>query len=213
MRSLDSSLVGAVRAGEVSTRVLTIPNLLSFLRLALVPVFLSLIVQGQDALALLVLVISSITDFLDGLIARTFGQVSRLGQLLDPAADRLFIFAALIGLAVREVIPWWLFVVIVARDAMLIVLGIVLANHGYGPLPVHHLGKVATLCLFYALPILMLGQAFPQLDAVAGPVGWAFALWGAFLYWWAGVIYIAETVRLCRIPPVAGLAKSDTLDD
>lgn len=188
------------------------PNLLSFLRLALVPVFLSLIIQGQDGLALLVLVISSITDFLDGLIARTFGQVSRLGQLLDPAADRLFIFAALIGLAVRDVIPWWLFVVIVARDAMLIILGVVLANHGFGPLPVHHLGKVATLCLFYALPILMVGQAFPELDVVAGPVGWAFAVWGAFLYWWAGVIYAAETVRVCRIPADADRQSSDTLE-
>ena len=204
--------VGSARAGEVSSRVLTVPNLLSFLRLALVPVFLSLIIQGQDGLALLVLVISSVTDFLDGLIARTFGQVSRLGQLLDPAADRLFIFAALIGLAVREVIPWWLFVVIVARDAMLIILGIVLANHGFGPLPVHHLGKVATLCLFYALPILMLGQAFPELNVLAGPVGWAFALWGAFLYWWAGLIYAAETVRLCRIPADADPRSSDTLE-
>ncbi len=188
------------------------PNLLSFLRLALVPVFLYLIIDGNDALALLVLVISSVTDFLDGLIARTFKQISRLGQLLDPAADRLFIFAALIGLAVREVIPWWLFVVIVGRDALLLVLGIVLANHGFGPLPVHHLGKVATLCLFYALPILMLGQAFPALAWVTDPVGWAFALWGAFLYWWAGVIYVAETVRLTRIPRVPLSPESDTLD-
>ncbi|MDO7881807.1 CDP-alcohol phosphatidyltransferase family protein [Protaetiibacter sp. WY-16] len=204
--------MGAVRAGEVSSRILTVPNLLSFLRLALVPVFLALIIQGQDALALLVLVISSVTDFLDGLIARTFRQVSRLGQLLDPAADRLFIFAALIGLAVREVIPWWLFVVIVSRDAMLIVLGIVLANHGFGPLPVHHLGKVATLCLFYALPILMLGEAFPTASWLTDPIGWAFAIWGAFLYWWAGVVYLVETVRVIQIPRVEVGSGSDTLD-
>lgn len=204
--------MGAVKASEVSSRVLTVPNLLSFLRLALVPVFLVLIIQGQDALALLVLVISSITDFLDGLIARTFKQVSRLGQLLDPAADRLFIFAALIGLAVREVIPWWLFVVIVARDGMLVVLGIVLANHGYGPLPVHHLGKVATACLFYALPILMLGQAFPDAAWLTNPIGWAFAIWGAFLYWWAGVVYLIETIRVIRIPRVEDGSESDTLD-
>ncbi|MGX5680591.1 CDP-alcohol phosphatidyltransferase family protein [Schumannella luteola] len=204
--------MGAVRASEVSSRVLTVPNLLSFLRLALVPVFLALIIQEQDGLALLVLVISSVTDFLDGLIARTFRQVSRLGQLLDPAADRLFIFAALIGLAVREVIPWWLFVIIVSRDAMLIVLGIVLANHGFGPLPVHHLGKVATLCLFYALPILMLGQAFPVAAWLTDPIGWAFAIWGAFLYWWAGAVYLIETVRVIRIPRVEVGSESDTLD-
>jgi cardiolipin synthase (CMP-forming) len=196
----------------VSSRVLTVPNILSFIRLALVPVFLIFILRGQDGFALLVLVVSSVTDFLDGVIARRFRQVSRLGQLLDPAADRLFIFAALIGLALREVIPWWLLVVIVGRDAMLLIIGVVLANFGHGPLPVHHLGKVATLCLFYALPILMIGEAFPDTALVAGPIGWAFALWGAFLYWWAGVIYVIEASRLVRIVRVELGIESDTLD-
>lgn len=184
---------------QVSSRVVTVPNILSLLRLALVPVFLILIVNGDDALALLVLVISSVTDFLDGQIARRFGQITRLGQLLDPLADRLFIFAALIGLAARDVLPWWLLALIVGRDVMLLVVGIVLANHGYGPLPVHHLGKVATFCLFYALPLIMIAHAFPVTAAVATPVGFAFALWGAFLYWWAGAIYLREAVRVCRI--------------
>ena len=196
---------------EVSSRVLTVPNVLSFVRLAMVPVFLILVIEGQDALALLVLVISSLTDFLDGYIARTFKQISRLGQLLDPAADRLFIFAALIGLAARGVIPWWLFGVIVGRDILLLILGVVTANFGYGPLPVHHLGKVATACLFYALPILMIGQAFPDASWLTDPVGWAFALWGAFLYWWAGAIYLIETTRLLRIPRVNASIESDTL--
>ncbi len=200
------------RVTEVSNRVLTIPNVLSLVRLAMVPLFLLLIIGAQDGLALLVLVISSLTDYFDGLIARRFGQITRLGQLLDPAADRLFIFAALIGLAVRGVIPWWLFLLIVARDAVLLVLGIVAANFGYGPLPVHHLGKVATLCLFYALPILMIGQAFPSTAAIATPIGWAFALWGAFLYWWAGVIYAIETIRLVRIPRDGRVVESDTLE-
>lgn len=184
----------------VSDRILTIPNILSFIRLALVPVFLVLVIAGHDALALLVLAFSSVSDFLDGLIARRFQQVSRIGQLLDPAADRLFIFAALIGLAVRGVIPWWLLAIIVARDIMLLGLGVVLANHGYGPLPVHHLGKVATACLFYALPILMLGIAVPPIAWIADPLGWAFALWAAFLYWWAGVLYARQTARVIRIP-------------
>ena len=209
--SLDFALVGAIKGSEVSGRVLTVPNLLSFVRLAMVPVFLVLVLDGQDALALLVLVISSLTDFLDGYIARTFKQISRLGQLLDPAADRLFIFAALIGLAARGVIPWWLFAAIVGRDILLLILGIVAANFGYGPLPVPHLGKVATACLFYALPILMLGQAFPDAAWLTNPLGWAFALWGAFLYWWAGAIYLIETSRLLRIPRVEPATESDTL--
>ena len=211
--SLDSCSVGGVGAREVSSRVLTIPNVLSFFRLALVPVFLGFVIAGQDALALLVLVVSSLTDFLDGFLARRLNQVSRLGQLLDPAADRLYIFAALIGLAWREVIPWWLMAVIVARDVMLAVLGVILANHGYGPLPVHQLGKVATFCLFWALPLLMLGEAFGAVAPVSLPLGWAFALWGAFLYWWAGFVYIGETIRVIRRPGGERVGRSDTLDD
>lgn len=185
---------------DLSSRVLTVPNLLSFLRLALVPVFLGLLVNGEDAWALLVLAIASLTDFLDGAIARAFNQITRLGQLLDPAADRLYIFAALIGLAWRDLVPWWIVAVIVGRDVFLLGLGVVLANHGFGPLPVHQLGKVATFCLFYALPMIMLGQAFPELSWWSQPVGWAFGLWGAYLYWWAGVIYAIETVRVIRLP-------------
>jgi cardiolipin synthase len=185
---------------DLSSRVLTVPNLLSFLRLALVPVFLWLIIDGWDAWALLVLAVSSLTDFLDGWIARRFNQITRLGQLLDPAADRLYIFAALVGLAWRELVPWWIVAVIVGRDVLLLVLGVVLANHGFGPLPVHQLGKVATFCLFYALPMIMLGQAFPELSWWSQPVGWAFGLWGAYLYWWAGIIYAIETVRAIRLP-------------
>lgn len=209
---IDFRVVEPQTTKQLSSRVFTVPNILSFLRLLLVPVFLVLIVRGQDALALLVLVVSSVSDFLDGVLARRFNQVTRLGQLLDPAADRLFIFTALIGLAIRGVIPWWLLIVIVARDVMLAVLGVTLANFGYGPLPVHHLGKVATFCLFYALPILMIGQAFPALAWITVPFGWAFALWGAFLYWWAGLIYLRETVRIARIPRPGEVAKSDRLE-
>lgn len=204
--------MGAETRGEVSSRIFTIPNALSLIRLALVPVFLVLIILGYDALALLTLVISSITDFLDGVLARSLNQITRLGQLLDPAADRLFIFAALLGLAIRGIIPWWLVAIIVARDVMLLVLGVVMANFGYGPLPVHHLGKVATFCLFYALPILMIGQAFPAVAWIAVPLGWAFALWGAFLYWWAGVIYLVESTRVIRISRGAEASESDTLE-
>lgn len=196
----------------VSTRILTIPNLLSAIRLALVPVFLVLVLTGQDVAALLVIVFSSVSDYVDGIIARRFSQITRLGQLLDPAADRLFIFAAVFALAVREVVPWWLVVVIVGRDVMLVVLGIVLAQHRYGPLPVHHLGKLATFALFYALPILVLGQAFPDARAISDPIGWAFALWGAFLYWWAGALYLRQTLELVGNRPGATASASDTLN-
>lgn len=201
-----------VTGDGASSRVFTLPNFLSALRILLVPFFLALIIRGEDAWALAVLVVSSATDFLDGFIARRFNQMSRLGQLLDPAADRLYIFAALIGLAIRELIPWWIVLIILGRDVFLLLLGILLANFGFGPLPVHQLGKVATFCLFYALPMIMLGAAFPELAWWSQPVGWAFAIWGAFLYWWAGIIYAIETVRVIRLPRVAARGQSDTLE-
>lgn len=88
-----------------------------------------------------------------------------------------------------------------------------LANHGFGPLPVHHLGKMATFSLFFALPILMIGEAFTGALWVTNPLGWAFAIWGAFLYWWAGVIYIIETARVIKIPRAITGPQSDTLGD
>ena len=204
--------MGGDEAGPVSTRIWTIPNVLSMLRLALVPVFLVFIVIGDYVAALVVLVVASLTDLLDGYLARRLKQITRLGQLLDPAADRLYIFAALVGLAANELVPWWIVVVIVARDVFLLVLGIVLANHGYGPLPVHQLGKVATFALFFGLPVIMLGLAFRSVQPVSEPVGWAITLWGAFLYWWAGIIYAIETARVIRIPRVADKSRSDTLE-
>jgi cardiolipin synthase len=204
--------VAGESAGATESRIWTIPNLLSMLRLALVPPFLVLIIVGDYVAALIVLIVASLTDLLDGYLARRLNQVTRLGQLLDPAADRLYIFAALLGLAAHGLVPWWIVIVIVARDVFLLVLGVVLANHGYGPLPVHQLGKVATFALFFGLPVIMLGLAFPVVQPVSEPIGWAITLWGAFLYWWAGVIYAIETARVIRIPRLADDRRSDTLE-
>jgi cardiolipin synthase len=197
---------------QVSTRIFTIPNLLSLFRLLLIPVFLVLLVNGQYIWALVVLVASSLTDFVDGYVARHFNQISRVGQLLDPAADRLFIFSTLIGLAWTGFIPWWLAGVIFGREALLLIVGVILANHGYGPLPVHHLGKMGTFALLTAMPLLVLGAAFPDIGGVTDPIAWAAALWGVFLYWWAGVLYALEAGRLIRIPRDAHSTASDSLD-
>jgi cardiolipin synthase (CMP-forming) len=196
----------------VSSRVLTVPNALSLLRLLLIPVFLVLLITEQYLWALVTLVVSSITDFVDGWIARHFDQVSRVGQLLDPAADRLFIFSTLVGLAIRGFLPWWLVGVIVARDVLLLVLGVILAQHRYGPLPVHHLGKMGTFALLVAMPVLVLGAAVPAIDAWAEPIGWAAALWGVFLYWWAGILYAVQTGRLIREPEDAAAGASDMVE-
>lgn len=196
-----------------SSRIVTIPNVLSALRLVLIPVFLVLLGSAEYLGALVVIVVSSLTDFVDGWIARRFDQVSRIGQLLDPAVDRLFILSTLAGLAWIGLVPWWLLAVVVARDVALLVLGIVLANIGYGPLPVHHLGKIATFALLFAFPTIVLGAAVPAVAPYSDPVGWALALWGAFLYWWAGAVYMRETTRLVRMERVSGAGSSDSLGD
>jgi cardiolipin synthase (CMP-forming) len=199
-------------APPVSSRIVTVPNILSLLRLLLIPVFLVLLVWGHFGWALLLIAVSAITDFVDGYVARHFNQVSRLGQLLDPAVDRLFILSTLLGLGWVGVLPWWLVAVIVARDALLLILGVVLANHRFGPLPVHHLGKMGTFAILFAMPVLLAAAAFPDLAAAALPLGWAAAIWGVFLYWWAGVAYILQAARMIREVRVAAASASDTVD-
>jgi cardiolipin synthase len=176
--------------------VITIPNALSLLRLVLVPIFGWLIVTHQDGWALIVLAVSGISDYLDGALARRWGQVSRVGQLLDPAADRLYVFSTLIGLAWRDMIPWWLVAALILRDVVLTFTLPVLARAGYGPPPVHFMGKAATLCLLYAFPLLLLAGGTGIVATLAEPIAWAFAWWGAGLYWWAGVLYLRQVAQL-----------------
>ena len=173
-------------------RVLTVPNGLSLLRLLLVPVFAYLIVNHEDGWALLVLAFSGFTDWLDGFLARRWGQVSKVGQMLDPAADRLYILSTLLGLAWRDLVPWWLVALIVSRDLVLTFALPVLARHGYGPLPVHFLGKAGTFNLLYAFPLILLGEWGGVVGDIARPLGWAFAWWGTGLYWWAGLLYLRQ---------------------
>jgi CDP-diacylglycerol--glycerol-3-phosphate 3-phosphatidyltransferase len=179
-------------------RVLTIPNVLSGIRVLGAPVFLWLILGPKaDGLALGVLMLSGATDYFDGALARRLNQTSRLGQLLDPAADRLYILATLVGLTIRHVIPLWLTLFLVARDVMLTGCVPRLRRLGYGPaLPVHYLGKAATFNLLYAFPFLLLadhsGPGMSELQTLASVFGWAFAIWGTALYWWAGILYVMQ---------------------
>ena len=180
-------------------RVLTVPNVLSALRLVAIPLFLYLVlVVEADGWAVLLLMVSGITDYLDGRLARAWGQFTRLGQLLDPLADRLYTTTTLVALTIRDIVPLWLVVVILARDVVLATALPVLRRHGYGPLPVSFLGKAGTFNLLYAFPLLLLGAGEGLLAAVAKPVGWAFATWGTSLYWTAGVLYLVQVRRLVR---------------
>jgi cardiolipin synthase len=190
---------------ERTDRVWTVPNALSVLRLLGVPLFCWLVLGPHaDGWAVLVLAVAGLTDYLDGKIARRFHQFSRLGALLDPAADRLYILATIAALLVRDVVPLWFAVAVPARDLLLAPTIPVLRRHGYGPLPVHFLGKAATLNLLYAFPLLLLGDHPGALATVARAFAWAFAAWGVGLYWWAGWLYAVQFVSLVRPRPAGG---------
>ena len=193
-------LTTATPAAEERTRheILTVPNLISFIRLLLVPVFAVLLLEGEDLWALAVLAVSGASDWLDGMLARRLDQRSRLGELLDPAADRLFILVTLVGLAAHGTVPLWLVVALVGRDLLLAAFVSGLALAGVGPLPVHLVGKAGTFALLYAFPLLLLAEWEGALGTVAGAAGWAFAWWGIGLYWLAAGIYLRQGVRELR---------------
>jgi phosphatidylglycerophosphate synthase len=125
-------------------------------------------------------------------------QTSRLGTVLDPAADRLYILATIIALTLRHIVPWELAVALIARDALLALTLPPLKKLGIGPLPVHFLGKSATFCLLYAFPLLLLGAGDSTLATIAKPIAWAFTIWGTVLYWWAGILYAEQFRRVMR---------------
>jgi cardiolipin synthase len=197
-------------------RVLTLPNALSALRLLGVPLFLWLVLTERDGLAVAVLMVSGTTDWLDGKIARRWNQMSKVGALLDPAADRLYILATLVGLTARGVVPLWLTLALVGRDVLLAGFLPVLRRYGYGPLPVHFLGKAATFNLLAGFPLLLLGEGERLVNEMAHAFGWAFASWGTALYWWAGVLYLVQVREVVaaakaeRVVPVAAPERSAT---
>jgi cardiolipin synthase (CMP-forming) len=191
--------VRAVADAFTGDRVWTVPNALSFLRLLGVPLFLWLLLGPEaDGWAIIVLMLAGISDWADGKIARALNQGSRLGMLLDPAADRLYIVATLVALALRDVVPLWLVALLVGREVVLGLFLLVLRRYGYPALQVHYLGKAATFILLYAFPLLLLAHGGGTLAAVAQPLAWALTIWGTVLYLLAGVLYVVQVVRLVR---------------
>ena len=182
-------------------RVLTIPNAISAARLAGVPVFLWLVLgvqtQAGDYWAVALLILAGVSDWLDGKIARALNQGSRLGEVLDPAADRLYIAATIIALAVRNIIPWWLVAVLALRELTVgLALTVLRRRAGYSTLQVSFVGKAATLCLLYAFPLLFLGDHPGWGGTLARVLGWAFATWATALYWWAAMLYLVQVRSL-----------------
>jgi cardiolipin synthase (CMP-forming) len=188
-------------------RVLTIPNALSVLRLLLVPVFLwLLLVVHANAWAVALLMFSGFSDWADGKIARLVAnQSSRLGELLDPLVDRIYMVTVPIALAVHGSVPWWVVLTLIGRDAVLAATLPLLRPRGLTALPVTYLGKAATFALMSGFPLVLLGQPVtpdPALwSRVVLAIGWAFLIWGLALYLWSAVLYLIQFAMVLRRMP------------
>lgn len=186
----------------LADRILTVPNLLSVLRLLGVPLFLwLLLVVRADGWAFALLIASGVTDFLDGKLARLLDQSSRLGALLDPFVDRLYLVTTLLAFVVRGLIPWWVAVILVGRDLVLTLTLGVYKRRDLDPPEVIYLGKAATFALMSALPWLLAGEMDWPLDAFGRAFGGAFLIWGTAVYVWTGVLYLGKAVAVARAIP------------
>jgi cardiolipin synthase len=181
---------------------LTIPNTLTALRGLGVPLFIWLALDlHADGWAVIVLALGGITDYLDGKLARAWGQTSRFGELADPAIDRIYIIATLIVLYLRDVLPLWIIIALLGRDLILGLLTIALTRKGHPPLKVTYIGKAATFNLLYAFPLLLLAVGDSWWADGAYIFGWAFTIWGVALYLFTGVSYFREGLLSIRVQP------------
>ncbi|MDR1852520.1 MAG: CDP-alcohol phosphatidyltransferase family protein [Propionibacteriaceae bacterium] len=183
--------------------VLTVPNVLSIIRICGIPLFLWLLLGPHwDIAAVCVLAASSFTDFLDGKIARRFHQRSRLGQVLDPTADRLYTWTVVLGMCIRGIVPVWLVVLLAARDlSMGVTIWPALRRRGFASLPVHLMGKTATFLLLLAFPVVLLGSGPEAWQYPVAVFGWALVVWGTLLYWWSAFLYLGQGVQVIRAFP------------
>ncbi|MGH2699485.1 MAG: CDP-alcohol phosphatidyltransferase family protein [Actinomycetota bacterium] len=190
-------------------RVLTVPNLLSALRLATVPVFLYLFVTGREGAAVVLYAIGALTDFFDGYIARSLGQVSEVGKLLDPLADRVFIIALTLALVAVGALRWWLAVAIVARDVVLLSVWPLFERRGVGRIEVNFTGKTATAFLFIGLTWLALSETDFVSATFSTTVGLVFIVAGTVLYYLAAGMYARTAYSRIKSPPERELGPSE----
>jgi cardiolipin synthase (CMP-forming) len=175
---------------RVSSAIRTVPNAVTLVRLLLMPACAYLLATGRYGWGLVLTALVGTTDWVDGWLARRTGQVSRLGQLLDPLADRLLIASVAIALVFRGVVPWQAAVLLVARDLILLCGWPLLKRRGIEPPEVVLLGKAATLVLLIALPVLTLGATDLAVADIARLLGLA-GLWaGVVMYYLAGAVYV-----------------------
>lgn len=159
------------KSEAVTNRIFTIPNVISFIRLCMVPVYMVLLLNGYDLLATFMFALAAGTDWIDGQLARRTNCVSKLGQLLDPAVDRILMSCGVIGLMLVGRLPIWIVVVVLGRDLMLLVGGAYLLKRYHERVAVIYPGKVATTFLFVGFAGLLLNMP------LIGGLGWFEASW------------------------------------
>ena len=179
---------------------INIPNALSVLRLLGIPLFIYFaLIREEDVLAISILAVAGLTDYLDGKLARAWNQTSALGALLDPAADRIYILSTLLVLYQREAINVWVIAILISRDVILAVITLILKMQNMKLMEVTFLGKAATFNLLYAFPLLLLATHESTAGRIAFAIGWGFALWGIALYVYTGWIYFHNAYRSIRV--------------
>lgn len=181
-----------------SDRILTVPNVISFARLASVPVFVWLFVSGRENAGWLLYAAGAWSDFFDGFIARRTNQVSELGKILDPVADRVLIIALAVALVARDVLSWPLALVIIARDVLIVAFAPLLERRGMQRIAVNFVGKTATASLLTGLTLLAYSETTFPWASSGDDVGIWFTIVGAVLYWVAGALYAREASRRLR---------------
>jgi cardiolipin synthase len=180
-------------------RIATVPNLLSLIRVVLIPAFVLLILHhGTEAAGLLLLGAVVATDWVDGYIARHTGQVSNLGKVLDPVADRMAIIAALAAMIARHAFPLWAALMVIVRDGLILVAGVVLLVTYRVRLDVRWVGKAATFGLMVAIPLIAWGNFGLFLHGAARVVGWLLFWVAITLYYVATAVYAWDVARAVR---------------
>lgn len=179
----------------VSNRIVTLPNLISFVRLLAVPVFWWLLLGRDDVTAATILLfIISWSDWVDGYLARRLDQVSELGKNLDPVADRLMIASAVIAGLIAGIVPMVVGIPLMVREVYMAAVALTLATRRLPPLTVRWLGKAATFLVYGSVEAFYL-VAVPFLDALFRPVAWVTGVGGLVLYWLVAVQYTSDARR------------------
>ena len=173
--------------------IFNIPNSITLIRIAVTPIILFLTFNNQLVIVCILIFISSFSDWLDGYIARRFNQFSRLGELLDPISDRIYILTLLFIVYYLNALNILIIGIIILRELFMTILIAYLKTKNIIGLPVHYLGKMGAFNLLIGIPGLIFAKAFPSQEFIWLTIGWSFLLWGVFLYFFSTIKYVSQS--------------------